>query len=107
MVFNKKGQGGLSLNMNTILIGVALLFVFYAPFQQGVLGLFSGGGGPQAVPAGATQLSGGIPCVNDGATLTIGPMLKKYGPTTSVSTEYAGLWINGIYAGLKADSTTK
>ena len=46
-------------------------------------------------------------CSDPSVTLTVGPMQKMYAPTTSVATEYARLFVEGIDEGLKVDSATK
>lgn len=60
-------------------------------------GMFDSG----VTPAGGDT---DIPCLHDGATMTIGPMQKMYAPGTDVSNEYARVFVNGVDHGLKADS---
>lgn len=48
-----------------------------------------------------------VPCLYDGATMTIGPMKEKWNPSTSMSTQYANYWLNGVDKGRKVDSGTE
>jgi len=46
-------------------------------------------------------------CSDPSVTMTIGPMLKMYAPTTSVATEYARVFVEGADKGLKVDKATE
>lgn len=100
-------------NKNTawfIFIAVVAAYLLIPGVKTGVNGLFSGIGGGAAPATGGTATTGGTTapeiCIYDGTTMTIGPMQKRYDPSTSVASEYARIYISGVDNGYKADSST-
>ena len=84
---------------------VVAAYLFYPPFQTGVQNFLSGIGGGAAP---ATPVVGGIDCIHDGATMTLGPVEVRYSPATSlVATGIRDrVIINGKDRGMQKDGAT-
>lgn len=110
MIKGKSGKQGLWFWF----IGAVVLYLIVPGFKGTVDNLFAGIGTPTPSGAGAgigTETGTGtgvglIECIYDGTTLTLGPMEKKFAPTTSVAGEYIRLLKNGKDEGLKVDGST-
>jgi hypothetical protein len=89
-----------------VFIAVVAAYLLVPSFQAGVNNLFAGIGGEAPAPAPGAPAPAPEICIYDGTTMTIGPMKKKYAPSTSVSGEWARLYLNDVDEGLKADSST-
>ena len=96
-----------------IFIALVAAYLLVPSFKDGVNNVFAGIGGtakPAATTTGttATTTTSGAPeiCIYDGTTMTIGPMAKKYSPSTSVSGEFARVFVNNVDEGYKADAST-
>jgi hypothetical protein len=90
-----------------ILIAVVAAYLLVPQVNTAVNNLFAGiGEQPTTIIQGETPAPGAPEiCIYDGTTMTIGPMKKKYAPSTSVSGETARLYINDVDEGLKNDSS--
>lgn len=85
---------------------VIALFIAVPDFQSGVLGIFKSGPGTGGSSGGTSILEG--KCLeHDAITMTIGPVQKRYSPSTSVGTIWDRVFINGVDKGLLQDSTTQ
>jgi len=83
-----------------VLIVVAILFAHSAGYIN-LGGLLAAGGAEDKQEQEGTTL-----CLHDGATMTVGPAQQRYAPTTSVTSEYHRVYIDGIDRGLKSDGTS-
>ena len=95
---NKKGA--LSTGWIIALI-VVVLFVAVPDFQNAVMGIFKGGG---AAPT--NDIFAGKCLEHDAITMTLGPVMQKYAPDTSITYLWDRLIVNGVDKGLKQDGTT-
>ena len=57
-------------------------------------------------PSGGSGGSSTLPCLNDGATMTIGPMQVMWDPTATVPAHYSRVYVNGVNFGYKADGAS-
>lgn len=86
-----------------IIAGVVILFGF-GGFDYLKDGATQAAGGTVDAPT-STITDGGI-CIYDGATMTIGPVVKKYAPTTALTGFGHRVLVNGFDKGLKTDGAT-
>ena len=103
-------EGGNWFANNWILVVIIALVVYglniFPAFTNGINNMFNIGG-TQTTPQQSvvtTQIADF--CADPSITMTIGPMEKMYSPSTSMSGEYARVFINGKDVGFKADSAT-
>jgi len=93
--------------VNWFAIGIIalLVYAFVPAVNTAVNGIF---GAAPGAPAAAPQAVAPVAefCADPSVTMRIGPMSKMYAPGTSVSGEFARLFVGGVDQGLKADSTT-
>lgn len=101
-------------NTGVILVIVALVVVGLSWGKGGMLdasGLFAAKtpSGTPATPAATPSVPGAaIPCIYDGATMTIGPMKEKWNPGTAIpASSRAKTFVNGVDKGWLADSSTQ
>lgn len=92
--------GKLELNAWTVMGGLVALYILFAPFRTMVDNLIGGIGG---APAPGVPV---IECIYDGAVMTVGPVEKKYAPTTSMSGDGIRVFINGKDRGVQTDGAT-
>jgi hypothetical protein len=96
---NKLGK--FELNAWTVLGGVVVAYIVLAPFRAWVDGLLGGLGGGAPAPGRPV-----IECIYDGAVMTVGPVEKKYAPTTALTSIGTRLVINGQDRGMFTDKST-
>ena len=95
--------GQMKIDGWTVLAALIVMYIFVAPvrnFTDGLL-LSVGGGVDQPRTSGST-----IECIYDGAVMTIGPVEKKYAPTTAITSVGHRVFVNGVDRGLKVDGST-
>jgi len=92
-------------NINWFAIGIIalLVYAFVPAVNTAVNGIFSAAPAPTTPP---TEVAITDFCADPSVTMRIGPMQKMYAPGTSVSGEFARLFVGGVDQGLKADSST-
>ena len=86
-----------------VLIVLAVLLINSMGYIN-IPGLQAAGG--DVVDKGTTGEGTGTLCLHDGSVMTVGPVSKRYAPTTSATSEYHRVFIDGIDRGLKIDGTT-
>ena len=103
-MYNKKGKMELGMTILVIAVVVLVLNQVSPGILSGIFGTQPTDGGTTGTTTTTTRTSSQCPV--PGNTLTVGPMLAKNLPGTSVSAQNARVYVNSVDQGSKADSST-
>jgi len=84
--------------------GIGVIFIALVVMNVGGLG--DTVKGFFAPTSGGSTGGSDLPCLHDGATMTIGPMEIMWDPTATVPAHYAKVYVNGVDYGYKSDGAS-